>query len=439
MSDSQYISFYETVIFDKENYIELRNFCSDGKIFSKYFKEPKELIKFILDNRTKFNIYVGINPRNEKGRNNEAVAKIRNIIFDTEMVGKKLPLWDENKNETEYLKKLKHTANFIQEYLKKEYSLDVSAVVTSGRGMHIYVQIDEEILNPLDYKNKYKILYKKMCDYINQNNPYAKEIKVDSMCSDFVRILGAPGSINIKYPERPLRKILYLNTETNNKLRETLEKVKEYKSIGIVYSAKRASKNGYTEETIFNSPEFLIFSYHPEPGTQINNKLRLALKLLMARDKCFNYEDVSQRIAEFGFPLKEMDFVERDYPDYKYTENILNNYVIDNFEWAVDSGFKLPYELKEEKIIKKQRNLVEENKEIFKCHKIKKINTIKEFIETIGNFNSEYISNQYSNRIILYTKALEKNIFDNIDNKKLEKFILDNNLFQRLKYYISKK
>lgn len=438
MDDNQYISFYENIIFDKDNYIELRNFCSDGKIFSRYFKEPKDLIKFILDNRTKLNIYVGINPRKNEGRNNESVAKIRNIIFDTEMVGKKLELWAENKNETEYLKKLKHTANFIQEYLEKEYNLDVSAVVTSGRGMHVYVRIDEEILNPLDYKNKFKTLYKKMCDYINQKNPYAKEIKVDSMCSDFVRILGAPGSVNIKYPERPLRKILYLNTETNNKLREKLENIKEYRSIGIVYSTQKASKKGYTNETIFNSPEFRIFSYHPEPGTQINNKLRLALKLLMARDKCFNYEEVSQRIAEFGFPVKEMGFVERDYPNYKYTENILNNYVLDNFEWSVDVGFKLPYELKEEKIIKKQKNLVEENNDVFKDLKIKKINTIREFIDVIGNFNSENFSNQYSNKIILYTKALEKNIFENIDNEKLKKFILENDLFQRLKYYISK-
>jgi hypothetical protein len=439
MSDSQYISFYENVIFDKENYIELRNFCSDGKIFSRYFKEPKELIKFILDNRYKLNIYVGINPKKNPGRKDLDTAKLKNIIFDTEMIGKKLELWDKDKNETEYLKKLKHTANFIQEYLKKEYNLDVSAVVTSGRGVHVYVRIDEDILNPLDYKNKYKILYKKMCDYINQKNPYAKEIKTDVMVGNFSRILGSPGSVNIKYPERPLRKILYLNTETNNKLRETLENTKEYRSNTLVYSTKRGSKNGYTEDTIFSSPEFLVFSYHPESGTQINNKLRLALKLLMARDRCFNFNEVSQRIAEFGFPLKEMDFVERDYPDYKYTENILNNYVIDNFEWSVDVGFKLPYELKEEKIIKKQRNLVEENKEIFKVSIIKKITTIKEFIETIGDFNSEYISNQYSNKIIFYTKALEKNLFDNIDNKKLERFILDNNLFQRLKYYISKK
>lgn len=427
---SEYKDFYEKII-GFEKIIEIRCFSPSGAIFPKYFTDWNSLAYFIKNNRSKLNLYSGVNPRKEEGSKNESVSKIKNIIFDLEAIGEK-PLLYENNQETSYLKKLKETTNFINDYLNNNYNLNTSSVVISGRGLHIYLKIDEEILNTLDNKHKYKLFYKDVCDYINKNNPYKGEIKVDSMCSDLVRILGAPGSINIKYPEKPVRKIIYFNLDTHNKLQNILDNYnKFYKKSNNIKILRK-----YNNNTIFTSPEFKIFEYKPITGTCINNKLRFALKLLMVRDNCSNFDEVAQRISQLGYPYKDMNLDEANNPDYKYTESILNNYVLDNFEWAFEVGFKLPYMLKEEKDIKKISKYIIESDVTFTDNSMLEIKDFNDFKEAIAKFNKE--NNTPSSNLTLYTKALEDNVFNNIKNEKLKKFILDNDLFNRLKYYFEK-
>lgn len=427
---NKYKDFYEKIIgFDK--FIEVRCFCPSGAIFSKYFYNWDNLEDFIKNNRSKLNLYSGVNPRKEEGRKSESVSKIKNLIFDLEAIGEK-PILSENNQDTKYFLKLKNTVNFIQEYISKNYNLDISAIVVSGRGLHLYVTINEEIIDALSYKDKYKQFYKDVCDYINKDNPYKGEIKVDSMCSDFVRILGLPGSINIKYPEKPIRKLIYLNLNTSNKIKYILDTYNKYNKI----SNKMIILRKYNEKTIFNSPEYKIFEFNPRVGTLINNKLRFALKLLMIKNNCSNFQEVAYRISNLGFPYKEMDFVEESCRNYKYSESILNNYVLENFNWAVEVGFKVPYMLKEEKAIKEYIKYIKECEYIFIDNNIKEIKNFNDFKEVISKFNKEY--NDTDNYLILYTKALEKNIFNNIKDDILNKFIVDNDLFNRLKYYFEK-
>ncbi|MCK9292459.1 hypothetical protein M0P25_00005, partial [archaeon] len=113
-----------------------------------------------------------------------------------------------------------------------------------------------------------------------------------------------------------------------------------------------------------------------------------------------------------------------------------NNYVLENFNWAVEVGFKVPYMLKEEKAIKEYIKYIKECEDIFIDNNIKEIKNFNDFKEVISKFNKEY--NDIDNYFILYTKALEKNIFTNIKDDILNKFIVDNDLFNRLKYYFEK-
>jgi len=427
-----YQSFYENIItFDK--FIEIRSFKMDGMIFSKYFDNYKDLYNFINYNKDKLNMYVGINPRFEKGRKNVSVSYLKNIIFDIEsnFAKPKLFIDDKQTHFSEYGQKLLKTINWISNYLYDKHKLKINCVVTSGRGMHIYITLNENDITFNEYNQKYKMFYKNVCDYINKNNPYKGEIKVDSMCSDFVRILGTPGSINIKYPEKPIRKIIYFNLDTDNKIKKTLDIQKTYI---VNKSILSKGKFKYNEETIFDSPEFKIFEYKPIEGTSINNKLRLALKLLMARDKLTNYDEVAQRIANLEYPYKEMSFAENEYPDYKYNEKILQNYVLDNFEWAQEVGFKIPYQLPEEKKIKKYYALCRENPQKIIYNDMQKINDFKELVFGINKFNKK-IYRKIGGLLFFNTQTLKKYIYENITNEKFKKFIEQNELIERLKYF----
>lgn len=294
----------------------------------------------------------------------------------------------------------------------------------------MYVTLNEGV-DVKEYKQKYSQWYKSVMKYINENSPHHHEIKCDVMVKDPTRIFGAPGSVNNKYPEKPERKIIYYKKIGNNKLCETLDKLKNYNAptTGGIYKGKRK----YTEENLFFSPEFKVFEYQPEIGTQINNKLRLALKLLMNENKCYNYEEVSQRIEELGFEYKEMKFIESEYPGYKYSENILNNYVLENMEWSLKSGFKLPYKLKEEK--KKNLLSVVEIPQVFNDSGMKEIYNVNEMITEINEFNKRYVSNVQS-KTKFYSKCLEMNVMKNIKCEVLKEFVRENKLIERLKYYM---
>ena len=425
-TNKEYLDFYNKIIgFDR--FIEIRNFYKSGAITSRYFKDASSIIKYIALNRNTVNLYSGVNPRIEEGRKLQSISYLRNIVFDIESRTTKTPLL-ENNTETVYMKKLKSTVNFLQEYLKNEYDLDVSCVVISGRGLHCYVTLNDH-LNINDYKIKYKNWYKHIMKHINSHSPYFKEIKCDEMVYDFSRILGAPGSIHTKYPEKPIRKIIYINTNTNNTIKKTLDK---YGEIKYPKPKRNHSKKGI--KSIFDTPEFKVFEHHPIQGTRINNRLRLALRLLMVKEKMNNFDEVSQRISELGYPFKDMRFEENEYPDYEYSESILNNYVIDNYKWSVQNGFKLPYELKEEKRIKRLKYMIEEIDTSIDHVEMNEITNMQELLHEISEFNKKFKNNK-NNKVIYYTKLLERSILNSIKDEYFKQFITYNNLIERLKFY----
>lgn len=420
------LEFYSNIICDGISFVELRLFFKSGAISSMYFKTAEDILKYIEKNKH-INIYVGVNPRHEPGRKFNSVAYIRNIVFDVEHKQNKPELFISGE-PTEYAKKLLRTIDYLDKYMLDRYNISLSAIVTSGRGMHAYFTLSDK-LPTKDYKTKYKRWYKSICEHINTQSPEHESIKCDVMCSDFTRILGSPGTMNIKYPEQPMRQVIYLNTNTDNRIKDILDR---YKNIEYKPAIKSLVGSRYDEETIFSSPEFRVFEHSPIPGTSINNRLRLALRLLMARDRLNNHEEVAQRISELGLPYKEMNFVERDYPDYKYSENLLNHYVLDNFEWATDTGFKLPYKLKEEEDIKKYIKCIKTNTDKEFVVDLK-ITNMPELLSEIKMFNNTF-NKKTGSKIELYTKALEKSVSEAIKNDKLKAFVYENDLINRLKF-----
>jgi hypothetical protein len=156
----------------------------------------------------------------------------------------------------------------------------------------------------------------------------------------------------------------------------------------------------------------------------------------MIKNNCSNFQEAAFRITELGFPYKEINSVEEDCKNYKYSESILNNYVLDNFNWAVEVGFKVPYLLKEEKDIQKYIKNIKESEDVFIDNNIKEIKDFNDFKEIISKFNQEY--NNTDDYLVLFTKDLEVNVFNNIKDEKFKRFIIDNDLFNRFKYYCEK-
>jgi hypothetical protein len=432
---NQYLDFYKYIICDNINYVEFRCFKGDY-ITSKYFKNEIDIIKFIKQYRNNVNLYCGVNPKKTEGRKDIDTAYLKNIIFDLEAIGEKFPLIVDGK-DSEYFIKLKKTINFIQDCLFREYNLDISAVVISGRGLHIYITINNKDILFEQYKSKYSQWYKSVCNYINKNNPYTGEIKVDSPVGNFSRILGAPGSIHSKYPEKPIRKIIYINTETNNDIKGVLDKQKEiinYNPTGKKSLKNCTIKKRYTNKTIFEAPEYQIFKHHPIEGTGRNNKLLLALQLLINRDGITNIPEIKKEIENTLKTTITMNFNEKEYPNYKYSENIINNYVIDNYKWSVQTNFKLPYDLKEEKKLKKIKYMIEEIDINIPRIYMEEIKNINDLLNRISNFNKEFKNNK-NNKVIYYTKLLERSILDSIKDEYFKKFVIYNNLINRLKFY----
>ena len=420
------LEFYKHIVCDDTNFIELRIFFKSGAISSMYFKHAEDILKYVEKHKN-INVYIGINPRHEPGRKLNSVAYIKNIVFDVEHKTDKPELFISGVL-TNYAKQLLRTIDYMNTYLTDTYGLVLSSVATSGRGMHVYFTLTDKTPTK-EYKTKYKQWYKSVCNHINLAGPEHESIKCDIMCSDFTRILGCPGTMNIKYPEKPMRHVIYLNSQTDNKIKHILDEyvVREYKP-----ALKPVRGSRYNEETIFSSPEFRVFEHSPIPGTNINNRLRLALRLLMARDRLTNHDEVAQRISELGYPYKEMNFVERDYPDYRYSENLLNHYVLDNFEWAIDTKFKIPYKLKEENEIKRYIKGIKINTDKDFTVELK-ITNIPELISEIRMFNNTF-NRKNGSKTEIYVKALEKSVINAIKNDKLKKFVYENDIINRLKF-----
>jgi hypothetical protein len=425
---NKYKEFFEEIIgFDK--FIELRIFGMQKYPVMKFAENVNELI-LLMNKYKNYNLYIGVNPRNAHGGKASNVTYRRNIIFDIESVGDKPKL-----TNAIYMNKLKATINHVCAYMKKQYNINPNAIVKSGRGLHLYFSIE-----PL-YNDNHKIYerwYSGVVKYINETSPYHTEIKCDPPVKDLARIFGCPGTVNVKYDEKPLREIMYFN-RTINKCILNILKDFEFNNKIIEKKIKRgigrcSNKHRYTNKNILDAPEFQVWKFKPRQGTSLNNKLRLAGKLLIDRDSITDIDKVSKFISECGYPYKDMSFDRKSYTDYEYSESLLNSYVLNNWQWSVEAGYKLPYRLHEEYKISCMQLIDKDNVFYTDDFKLSKICNYAQLVNMIKAFNNKYCVRGAS-KITYYSKELAIVVNNNL-SLNFKKFVVMNNLFNRLKYLL---
>lgn len=423
---NKYEEFYQSIKGDAQ-YLEFRIFQPNGYIFSEYIENIED-IKQLLEQNKKNNCYVGINPRKNKGRKNIDVAYRRSIIFDIEMIGDKLPLTNKI-----YQEKLNRTVACAEKYMKDKFKFSCTWSIISGRGIHLYF-----LVKPLDmdYQKYFNTFYTTIMTEINKLLP-DKDMKLDKMLKDSPRIASAPGTHNTKYPEKSaFRKIMKSNPEAVNDLKPILDIVKlKTKSVKRTTN-KPITGSKCSIKTIYKKPEFKIFTYKDLPKGSINNRLRMALKLLMKLNN-FTYEEteeVAYKIADQGYPYKSMNM--SDEYSYEYSKQIINNWTLEEYSWCLTNNFKLPYPLsyKCDTDGYNEKDIFDWDSEDMTMKNFERFNDV---IEYTSAFNLEHTVN-YNDMNVYKASALEYNL-KNKCVPKLWEFIEENKLFEKIKHVMRTK
>jgi len=409
--------FYEEVVtFD--TFIEFRIMnIETGKMFSMWASCIDE-VNTIYSKYDKFpyNIYYGINTRKIKGLKDIDIETRRLLYFDIEHASSKPPFTDEA-----YKKELLETAHYITTELEKKYNIKPTFLTSSGRGIHLYYMCFP--LSRENYETKFKYWFKQIKSELDKKKPYA-HIKFNDPMQNIGRIASAPFSHHNKYPEKPLREILHVNTSNISDFQNILDnfKMPEFKP-----KKKIIIKNGYTEKTIFGAPEFKVFELNiPQNGEfMINNKLRLALRLLMDAHNVQNREEVAQRIASLGYVYKTMLAV--DNPDYVYSVSVLNNWCLDHWKFCLEKNFIIPYAFPKNK----QHKFIE--KEDSKEYEVRELCSPWDVYYYVKNFNNATSVALGGDRTAFYVKAMKENVLKNIRSTDLMSWLSDNKFLEKIK------
>ena len=418
---NKYQKFYEKIV-GYEPYQEIRVRVGDNwhSYYPRNFEETKTILtKF----GKKYNCYVGVNPRKSKGQSGDDVAYRGVMVFDIERLDDKPPLSDEK-----YIEDLNNGINIVRKLVSKFVGGDVSCVVRSGRGIHLYYKL---IKVNTDYQAEYIIFYNHITRLINKElEPL--NLKADPPVKDLPRVFGCPGTQNTKYDEfSAFRSIMSYEDNVSN-IQKQLDKAREkYKNKSMTIKKRRR-----TLDFIRKSPEYQIFKHKPLKGTGINNYLRLALKLLMRECDLTREETeiISYELKEMGFPRKDM-FMGNAYPELRYSKALIQKWCWNNWEWCVDVKFKFPY-FKVDTI--DSTRIEYNNVDIPPFHYDKQVRSYEDFMSFIRKYNQQTYD---KDRGIFYFKGMKHHLENNCSWKFWE-FVEnygDNLLFMYRNYIVSPK
>ena len=232
-----------------ENILEINEeFCTEVRIFdnnekynpiSKFINSYEDYNLILKEfNDKRWNMYCGVNRRSKKTKLMKEIENRKLFYFDVENFDKKPP-YSDTKNYNE----LKKYTKFVINLLEDIYNLKLCTIITTGRGLSIYYKfVDIPIKLENNFKKYIKNIFKFIKNIHNNYNEldkyetlkkykiyFEKEIFTKFKCWDSVidssRINGLIGSINTKYPEQPLREIIYLNTKYINDINNKLKNV----------------------------------------------------------------------------------------------------------------------------------------------------------------------------------------------------------------------
>lgn len=429
LDEKIYKEFYENFIgFD--DYIEVRIFKKNNtgvgrknslpfSLYAKNFNELKTIFESYSNDD--YNIYFGINTRKNKGRK-DADIEFRKIFYiDIESTGEK-PLY----TDEIYIDKLNKTTKYLIDKIKEKYGLNHGAIVLTGRGYHLYYKIEN--INAADtklqFRNWFKSLESELEDDIKmkiEEGKLYKDIKFTDSVFNVSRIASAPGTINQKYDEKPLRNIVYLDISQVNNIGYLLDKYEKVYS----KSNKVHKELLFTDESIYKTAEFKILKRFDDlPEGKIHSNILFAFKLLV-RDSGLtdreNLDKIERNLFSLGYGSEDMSPPSED---YQYSQRILINWCIENFYWCVKVKYKIPY-----KINAVKHNYRESGKMV--DFRKERIMTYRELIKYIREFN-DYTMIQKNTHQVMSIESLKTNVLKNIDPTLL-KFIEMNDLWDRIK------
>ena len=131
--------------------------------------------------------------------------------------------------------------------------------------------------------------------------------------------------------------------------------------------------------------------------------------------------EIERNLSILGYPSEDMT---PPSDEYQYSQRILINWCIENFEWCVETGYKIPYKIKAVK-----QDYREGYKDI--DFRVERIRNYRDLINYIREFNNKTMIQKNSYQIF-FIESLKKNVLENID-QKLWEFIEMNGLWNRIK------
>lgn len=396
----KYKKFYEDIGY--EPYQEIRVMV--GSNWYSYYPKNFSQTMSILQKFSEHNCYVGVNPRKNKGGSGEDVAYRRMMVFDVERIDYKPSLSDEV-----YKKDLHKGIEIIRKVVNKFTGGDVTYIVSSGRGIHLYYKLEKvDTSYQPEYNYFYNFLIKKINKELEKLN-----LKTDPPVKDLPRVFGCPGTQNVKYEESSAFRQILSYEDNIVSIQKQLDKIKEKNKVRY----GDVKRNRRSVDFIRKSPEYQIFKYKPPKGTGINNYLRLALKLLM-RESDLTRDEVnmiSEEIRGFGYQKKDM-WLGESYLNLVYSHNIIQKYCWNNWEWCVDVKFPFPY-FKDD-----TSTGVTASSKIIEYEHHKKVKNYDDFIEFIICYNKKTLD---LDNAIVYPKGMMYSLEQSCDWKFWE--FIENN------------
>lgn len=386
------------------NYIEVRNFIGKGQ--SLYAKDFDHLIlairKMQEENGKDVNLYFGINSRAVKSNKSFDVMDLKVFFFDIE--------WHTNPKPKfcDYEAQLFQTKDYLVEKINLKYGIKPSALVFSGRGLHLYYRFKPL---PLTSYMQLKIFCNNILKETEEKKPI-KEIKYDDKMFDPARVAGIPATINTKYEEKPLRKILEFNMNNVFDLAPLIEDIKP------IEKNKKSRKTLMVPSDLFYSfEEFqLLRDFEDLPEGTLHNKIIFALKLRCKLHglKCFS--EFEKTLSDLGYN----EVADWEYQDKDYSPRIFIDWVCKHYDWAVANKYFLSQNMLNKIFFYHDSFLKIEGRAWSTSDKDvsfadSSIVTFKDLIEYIKSFHKQNSYKDLRGYYILYTKSLEEHVKKNID------------------------
>jgi hypothetical protein len=287
---------------------------------------------------------------------------------------------------------------------------------------------------PIDafkYKQQYRSFVKQIYEKYDDDRPH-KDIKYQDSVFNSGRILGAVGTYQHKYKEKPLRKILFMNINVKNQndIEPFIKDIKVIKPRMLKDSDITLIADKYDETTIYQSPEFqLLKQFNDLPEGKLHTSIIFSLKLLMKINGLTNQDEMKTELEDLGYVNKDMEVPEGD---YEYNQRTLVKWCMEEFEWCADNDYSCPYIIFPKKKLKESQKVSTEHEEI-EVYMNQTIETPFGLLEYIRNFNSDIFDRQKmeaesfdENPVYTYhTDSLRKHLEHSIKNPKLKKFVFE--------------